>query len=302
VSANQPTPRDVRPAIAPPVRKARPDALQGRVVLERYRITARIARGGMGAVYLGRNTEDGGSVAIKVLHEDLATDDAIRLRFLNESRAAQRIDHPAVVKVLDVGEIDGARICLVMEYVDGTPLRRILRRGALPEGRVTMIAAAVAEGLSAAHGKGVIHRDLKPENVLLPRRSGSGTLVKLVDFGIARMIDTPSITTTQHVMGTPQYISPEQAMGGPIDSRADVYALGVMMYEMLTGELPFIHDDVQELLRAHIKRPPQPIGDRGARPIVDRRLEELVMRCLAKSPDLRPAAMTDVVAALAELA
>jgi serine/threonine-protein kinase len=283
------------------VRKTRPDPLQGRIVLDRYRITARIARGGMGAVYLGRNTDDGSSVAIKVLHEDLASDDAVRLRFLNESRAAQRIDHPAVVKVLDVGEIDDDRICLVMEHVDGTPLRRILRKGPLPQGRVSLISAAVAEGLAAAHAKGVIHRDLKPENVLLPRQSGSDTLVKLVDFGIARMIDAPSITTTQHVMGTPQYISPEQAMGNPIDARADVYALGVVMYEMLTGELPFLHDDVHELLRAHIKRPPRPLGDWGTRPIVDEELEGLVMRCLAKSPDRRPADMGAVVEALANL-
>jgi serine/threonine-protein kinase len=301
VSANQPTPKDVRPPGAPPVRKARPDPLQGRIVLDRYRITARIARGGMGAVYLGRNVEDGTSVAIKVLHEDLASDDAVRLRFLNESRAAQRIDHSAVVRVLDVGEVDGSRICLVMEYVDGTPLRRVMRDGPLPQGRVALIAAATAEGLAAAHEKGVIHRDLKPENVLLPRRSGSDTLVKLVDFGIARMIDTPSITTTQHVMGTPQYISPEQAEGAPIDPRADIYSLGVMMYEMLTGELPFLHDDVHELLHAHIERLPTPLREWGARPMVDPALEDLVMRCLSKPPDLRPPDMNAVVEALSNL-
>jgi serine/threonine-protein kinase len=298
MSVDQPTPRSPRLRVASPT-KRRTDPLQGRVLLERYRLSSRIARGGMGSVYLGRDVESGALVAIKVLRDDMSADDGVRLRFLNESRATQRIDHPAVVKVLAVGEIDRGRICLVMEYVDGTPLRRMLRSGPLPQDRTVSIADAVAQGLAAAHAKDVVHRDLKPENVLLPRDQSAAGLVKVVDFGIARMIDAPSITTTQHVMGTPQYISPEQALGGEIDGRADIYALGVMMYEMLSGELPFHDDDVHQLLHKHISNPPRPLSDAGSRPDVVPALEDLVMRCLSKKPEKRPQDMTELIAALA---
>ncbi len=275
--------------------------MEGRVLLGRYRIGRRIARGGMGSVFLARRVDGGERIAIKVLHPEIALEPRVRERFLNEARAARRISHPAVVRVLDAGEIDGGAAFLVMEFVEGGPLRRLLRRGPLPERQGVAIARALAGGLDAAHRVGVIHRDLKPENVLIPRAARADAAAKIVDFGIARIIDGPRLTTTRHVMGTPQYISPEQAMGAALDGRADIYALGVMLYEMLTGDLPFDDDDPETLLRKHIKSTPSPISGGLAPRRIAPALERLVMRCLEKSPRLRPDDMTEVLSTLASM-
>jgi serine/threonine-protein kinase len=259
----------------------------------------------MGSVYLARDMQGGDNYAVKILRDDLVLEPGVRERFLNEARAAKRISHPAVAATYDVGEMSTGSIFIVMEFVNGPPLRRLLRNGAVSQGRVTLICAAIAEGLAEAHRQGVVHRDLKPENILLPRfpRPGGGpdSVVKVVDFGIARMIDAPGITTTHHVMGTPQYISPEQAMGGPVDGRTDIYSLGVLMYEMLTGALPFHDTDPERLLRKHIKARPTPISELDGPISVDPRLERLVMSCLEKSPRHRPDGMEEVITALASL-
>jgi serine/threonine protein kinase len=281
--------------------KVRPDPMQGRIVLGRYRLATRIARGGMAAVYLARNVEDGTRAAVKVLRDDLALEIPVRERFLIESRAAGLIDHPAVVKVFDVGETSDGRVCLAMEYVEGGSLRRLVGKAPLSAERTIVLASAVAQGVAAAHAQGVVHRDLKPENVLLPRRAEDGALVKIVDFGIARILDAPRITTTRHVMGTPQYISPEQATGAAVDARADIYALGVMMYEMLAGCLPFSSADHEDLMRQHISQVPQPPGERCPAARIPPALEELVMRCLAKPPRARPGGMGQVLAVLSGL-
>ncbi|MCK9461379.1 MAG: serine/threonine protein kinase [Proteobacteria bacterium] len=298
---DNPTPIEVTPARRGRARAAKnaPDAMRGRVLSGRYRITQRIARGGMGTVYLARSTEDGSPVAVKVLRDDLLLDLQVRERFMYESRAASRIVHPAVARTYEVGETAEGELFIVMEYVNGPPLRKLIRAGRMSTLRVVLIGAAIAEGLAAAHEKGVIHRDLKPENVLLPRGSQVGSVVKLVDFGIARIVDAPRITTTQHVLGTPQYVSPEQAMGGPIDSRSDVYALGVILYEMIAGLLPFDGDDPQAILRKHVKSRPTPLHELGVAVAPD--LERLVMRCLEKSPRSRPDSMEQIIAALAAL-
>jgi serine/threonine-protein kinase len=302
MSLEQCTPSDSRPRPTPTVvTEAAPDSLQGRVLLGRYRVGQRIARGGMGSVFLAREIETGERFAVKALHPEIALEPRVRERFLNEARAARRISHPAVVRVIDVGEHPGGAAFLVMEFVDGVPLRRLLKRGPLPEPRAVAIARALAAGLEAAHRVGVIHRDLKPENVLIPRPGGAGTAARIVDFGIARIVDAPRLTTTRHVMGTPQYISPEQAMGAALDGRADVYALGVMLYEMLAGALPFDDDDPEALLRKHIKTTPLPLSGGAAPRRVAPALERLVMRCLEKSPRLRPGDMSEVLAALAAL-
>ena len=281
--------------------KTAPDAMHGRVLVGRYRIISRIARGGMGSVYLARNLEDGSSCAVKVLRDDLLLDVRVRERFMYESHAASRIAHPAVARIYEVGETASGEMFIVMEYVNGPPLRRLIRTGRMSEIRVVLIGAAIAEGLAAAHEVGVIHRDLKPENVLVPRSAQTDSVVKLVDFGIARIVDAPRITTTQHVLGTPQYISPEQAMGGPIDNRSDIYSLGVIMYEMIAGELPFYGDDAESLLRKHIKTRPVPLGEIVDAGALSPKLERLVMRCLEKSPRNRPDSMEQVIAVFAAL-
>jgi serine/threonine-protein kinase len=305
MSAEQTTPAGTRRAATPTVpvvvEVAAPESMEGRVLQGRYRVGRRIARGGMGSVFDARDARSGERYAVKVLHPGIAREPGVRERFVNEARAVRRISHPAVVRVVDAGEGPGDTAFIVMEFVDGPPLRRLLRRGALPEDRVAVVGRALAAGLEAAHRAGVIHRDLKPENVLIPRSAGADAAAKLVDFGIARIVDGPRLTTTRHVLGTPQYISPEQAMGAALDGRADVYALGVMLYEMLTGELPFDDEDPEALLRKHIRAVPLPISGGPAPRRIDPVLERLVMNCLEKSPRLRPAGMTEVLAVLDRL-
>lgn len=285
-------------AYTPPVVKVRPDPLQGRLVRGRYRIISRIARGGMASVYLARDARSGGLFAVKVLRGDLVLDSRVRERFLNESLATQMIDHPGIVQVVDVGEMDEGRLCLVMEYVDGESMRALLDRGPVATDRTIDLVVDMAEALAAAHATGVVHRDLKPENILLPRKP-QGSLVKIVDFGIARVLDAPRITTTRHVMGTPQYIAPEQARGEPVDWRADIYALGILLYEMLTGELPFAGQDPDTLLRQHISAPPPPLVTRlRAARAIPGSLERLVMTCLAKDCLGRPQSMDELAGRL----
>ncbi len=246
----------------------------------------------MSTVYLARNFEEGGLFAVKVIRADLVRDLTIRERIFNELKAVQRIDHPAVVKIFDIGKIGDDQIGLVMEYIHGTPLRRIVQGIPVKLSRVISIVGAIAEGLLAAHAQKIIHRDLKPENVLLPRGDNCPSLVKLIDFGIARIIDAPRITTTQHVMGTPEYISPEQALGSKVDHRADIYSLGVMMYEMLKGTLPFRETDPDALLHHHIHTPPPILACRepGGNEI-PASICNLVEACLSKDPCNRPSDM-----------
>jgi serine/threonine-protein kinase len=267
-------------------------ALQGTIVLGRYRINSQLAQGGMSTVYLARNFEQGGLFAVKVIRADLVRDPTIRERIFNELKAVQRIDHPAVVKIFDIGKIGDDQICLVMEYIHGTPLRRIIQGTPVKFSRVVSIIGAVAEGLRASHAQQIIHRDLKPENVLLPRGDNCLSLVKLIDFGIARIIDAPRITTTQHVMGTPEYISPEQALGSKVDLRADIYSLGVMMYEMLSGTLPFRDTDPDALLHHHIHTPPPVLPCRVTQGNeIPQSICDLVSACLSKDPSNRPSDM-----------
>ncbi len=302
----KPTPPDarkLRPAKRVVLAKARPDPLQGRVILNRFRVTSKIARGGMASIYLAIDVKDGGSYAVKVLRRDMVLDPSARMRLLNECRAIQRICHPNVVRIHDLGETDDGRVFLVMDYVDGVCLREVINKGPVPPIDLIHIARAISLGLAAAHEQCIIHRDLKPENVLVKKRrrrerSSQVEEIRLVDFGIARIIDAPRITTTKHIMGTPQYIAPEQAMGRHVDNRVDVYGLGVMMYEMLTGELPFPGEDPEILLRQHISIPPPPLSVHDVSEDTPYELKQLIMRCLAKSPKNRPGSIEDVIVAL----
>ncbi len=266
----------------------------------RYRINSLLSQGGMSAVYLARNFEKGGLFAIKVLKPDYVRDPSIRQRILNESRAVQRIDHPAVIRIHEVGTVADDQICLVMEYVHGAPLRRLLRGAPIRPSKMLSIVAAIAEGLGAAHEQQIIHRDLKPENILLPRSRTSNTVVKIIDFGIARIIDAPKITTTQHIMGTPEYIAPEQALGQPVDQRTDIYGLGVIMFEMLTGSLPFTMEDPDALLHHHVHTPP-PTPVSSTQEEIPAPLVQLVKDCLSKNPWDRPLHMEEVLQRLASI-
>jgi serine/threonine-protein kinase len=276
----------------------RSSSFHGRLILGRYRVNTKLAQGGMSTVYIARDTWEGKLYAVKVLRKDLASDPQIRDRFINESKAIQRVKHPSVVRVVDIGKTDDGRICLVTEYIHGSSLRNHMKKGPLEVTTVVPIICTIAEGLALVHNNSVVHRDLKPENILLPFDKKNNGLAKLIDFGIARIIDTPRITTNQHVMGTPEYIAPEQATDQAIDGRTDIYSLGVIMYEMLTGKLPFGGADSHTLLRKHVSEPPPPLHDYPGADLIPRGLQHLVLHCLAKTRRNRPANMDALVSIL----
>ena len=300
-----PTPAPVGRRFSLPDAEPRPEkyrtatgSLRGRIVRNRFRITVPLGRGGMSWVYLARDVYDGTHYAVKVLRADRRLDEVFRRRFVNEVQAVRRVRHPAVVQVHDVGELDDGRLFLVMELVRGITLRKLIKSGAVDLDIAVAILCTVADGLGAAHRRGVIHRDLKPGNVLIPRRANPETVAKIVDFGIARIAGTPTITGARELVGTPLYIAPEQATGGSVDHRADVYAFGVMAYQLLTGCLPFFGKDPAALIRQHVSAIPRP--PREVRPDIrlPREVERLVMRCLEKKPGRRPADMREIIAVL----
>lgn len=261
------------------------DPLVGRTVGGRYRLITRLGAGGMSAVYLARHVLIDRLVAVKTLRRDLAQDPTHRDRFIREARAVNRINHANIVEISDYGETEDGLVYLVMEYVPGDSLSSALSEGALPTPRALAIAAQVGSALGRAHQMGVVHRDLKPENVLLVKKRDGVDFVKILDFGIAKIMDAPALTGSQQIFGTPGYIAPEYIQSTEIDGRADLYSLGVILYEMVTGALPFDYEFPGDLLVKHVTEPPVPPRQRN--PDVEPALEALVLRCLAKDPDQR---------------
>ncbi len=245
----------------------------------RYRMNSLIAVGGMGEVWSATDEQLGRDVAIKVMHVEAAADPVFVQRFREEARLAAQLSHPAIVTVHDSGEDDGLAY-LVMEYVPGRTLAQAVRdEGALPVPRVRLILAQAALALSVAHAAGIVHRDVKPGNVLLTADGG----VKLTDFGIARAAEGTGLTRVGEVLGTPQYLSPEQMTGQPATERSDLYALGVIGHEMLTGAKPFDGDGPVVIALAHLNDPIPALPDH-----VPTALAELIRACLAKDPADRP--------------
>ena len=224
------------------------DPLVGTVLDGRYRLDALIARGGMATVYAGFDTRLDRAVAVKVMHPALAADDEFVDRFRREAKAAARLSHPSVVAIYDQGEADG-RVYLVMEHVSGRTLRELLREGRLPAAQALDVAAGVLTALAAAHAAGLVHRDVKPENVLV---AADGT-VKVADFGLARAVEASHYSVADGtLLGTVAYLAPEQVSTGAADPRADLYALGVVLYEMLTGAPPFTGDTPLAIAYRHV--------------------------------------------------
>jgi serine/threonine-protein kinase len=261
------------------------DRYLGRTLASRYRLTKRLGAGGMSLVYLARHVIIDRLSAIKILREDLGSNPAHRERFLREARAVNRINHRNIVEITDVGESDGVAY-LVMEYVSGESLLAHIRRGAFPWPRAVAIALQIASALGRAHQTGVIHRDLKPENIMLVPREGEGETVKITDFGIAKIVDAPALTFSEQLFGTPGYIAPEYVEGFPADYRSDLYSLGVVLYEMIAGALPYDARGQADLLLKPLTQAPIPLSQRveGLPP----ELESLALRLLAKRPEDRP--------------
>ncbi len=263
----------------------------------RYEIAGLLGVGGMGSVYRARDLELDELVAVKVLRRELVSQPEILERFRREVKLARRVTHTNVARVFDIGEHGGEKF-ITMELVEGESLgARLTREGALPIADAVAIAAAMGEGLVAAHAAGVVHRDLKPDNVLLAR----GGRVVVSDFGIARAVAVagPSNRTAGLVMGTPEYMAPEQVEAGPVDARTDVYAWGIVLYEMLTGRAAWSGDSVLAIVTARMLAPPP--DPRAFRPEVPLALAELVVKMLARAPAGRPASARDVLTALEAL-
>lgn len=261
------------------------DKLIGKTVGGRYRLISRLGQGGMSSVYLARHVLIDRLVAVKCLRRDLSTDSIQRDRFIREARAVNRINHANIVEINDFGETEDGLVYLVMEYVPGSPLLRSLNEAPFETERALHYAEQIGAALGRAHQMGVVHRDLKPENILLIPRKDGFDAVKVLDFGIAKILDAPSLTGSQQIFGTPGYIAPEYIQSTDIDGRADLYSLGVMLYEMLTGALPFDYEYPGDLLVKHVTEKPVPPSTRH--PDIEPALEAFILRCLEKQPEDR---------------
>lgn len=277
------------------VRAVEGDEYIGKLIAQKYRVEALIGEGGMGKVYRATQVALDKPVVLKVLRQSLLSDERTVARFQREAKAASRLNHPNSISIIDFGQADDGALFIAMEYVSGRDLHQILsREWPLPEGRVIRLAAQVLSALQDAHAAGVIHRDLKPENIMVePRRGGETDFVKVLDFGIAKIQDAgaddgPALTRAGFVCGTPEYMSPEQARGAQLDARSDLYAVGVILYQLTTGLLPFESDSAVGFATKHLTEEPPPPSKRRPDAKISPAMERLILKALSKSPEDRP--------------
>jgi serine/threonine-protein kinase len=269
------------------------DPLIGKLIEGRYEVESVLGEGGMGSVYAVRHRALDKRFAMKVMRADLAKQGELAARFIQEARATAAIGHPNIVQITDFGALPSGAPYFVMELLDGTPLSKLIRKGGpLPARLAVRILMQTASALAAAHAAGVIHRDLKPDNIHVTKSDA----VKILDFGVAKMAGAGRLTRTGMVFGTPHYMSPEQASGGEVDHRADMYALGIIMYEMFTGKVPFEADSYMGVLTKHMFMDPEPPShvNEAARELGA--LEDVTLRCLQKRPEARYASMDELIA------
>ncbi|HEY1811263.1 MAG TPA: serine/threonine-protein kinase [Kofleriaceae bacterium] len=270
-------------------------ALIGRELAGRFRILAKLGEGGMGAVYRGEQMSLKRAVAVKLLKPELSQNEQLLRRFSAEAEAVAKLDHPNTVKVYDSGRDTDGSLFIAMEYIEGQSLREVMRSGALPGPRALAIGVQVAASLADAHAHSIVHRDLKPDNVMLQDKGRQRDIVRVLDFGIAKLRDdsraTQQMTQAGDMLGTPQYMAPEQIRGESIDGRTDIYALGCMLYEMVTGRLPFEGTSVMAILSKHLTDQVVPPSQRRPDLGLSGFIDQIVLAGMAKDPAARPLTM-----------
>jgi serine/threonine protein kinase len=271
--------------------------LVGKTIAGRYRIVSKLGEGGMGAVYRGEQVSLKRACAVKLLRPELSTNQMILQRFNAEAQAVAKLSHPNTVNIYDFGQDADGSLFIAMEFIEGRSLRAAIQReGPFPPARALQIATQVAASLSDAHAHNIVHRDLKPDNVMLQDRGKQKDVVRVLDFGIAKLRDDSratqqAMTQAGDMLGTPQYMAPEQIKGEPIDGRTDVYALGCMIYEMVTGRLPFEAPTVMAMLSKHLMEMPPSPSQRRPDLHLPPQIDQLVMSALAKDARQRPPTM-----------
>ncbi|MFT3691943.1 MAG: serine/threonine-protein kinase [Kofleriaceae bacterium] len=259
------------------------DPFVGKVIDNRYEIQQRVGEGGMGVVYKARQMSIDRVIALKMLNQQMQGDQQWVQRFYNEAKACSRLQHPNTIRMFDFGQTQDGRLFMTMEFLDGISLRDALQRGAIAPQRVVKILIQCCASLAEAHSIGIIHRDIKPDNVFLLNMAGSPDFVKLLDFSVAKLLEGDRMKTQAGVVfGTPQYMSPEQGRGLPLDARSDLYALGVLAYEMLVGTVPYNDDNPMTVIQMHLHAAVPPMPE-----TIPYSVQAIVRRAMEKDPARR---------------
>jgi serine/threonine protein kinase len=279
------------------------DPLVGTVVAAKYKVLRKLGEGGMGAVYLAEHVVIEKRLALKVLGPELAREGELVARFLQEARSASRIGHPNVIDIFDFGQSPDGLVFIAMEFLDGKDLGEIVRsQGAMAWAEAREIALQICMALRAAHDKGIVHRDMKPENIFVVQREGQPRFVKILDFGIAKVMgldsDGPRLTRTGAIFGTPAYMAPEQAEGNEVDHRADIYAVGCILYHLITGQTAFVAESFMSMLTKQLTEDPVPPSVQRPDHSISPEMDALVLKALEKDRDKRWQSMAELLQAI----